>query len=238
MTITVDAITTASGPVRATTITAGETVTFSHAGAGSGVKGALVAIMHGGSVTDHVPTSVTYGGVLMTRIRWTDSIGSEPGATAIWFLGSGVPQGTQTVGYTVPAGTTDDIHSPCVTLLADSDLESIYDIGIASTSTTAPSRTMVNTAKTGTSCMAFAALYSSLNSPSFVENGNCTRISAADLGSFSSVFFRQTTAQTGTASFAIGGTCADSQATLTTVSIAEISLGGGSAIPVFMNHYQ
>ena len=98
MTITVDLATEA---IRTGT---GSPTTGNHGGAASGVKGVVIALMHGTSATDHI-SAVSYGGVALARkIRTTDTA-TEPGAAELWFLGAGVPQGTQTWSYTSGATT-------------------------------------------------------------------------------------------------------------------------------------
>lgn len=177
--------------------------TWSHGGAASGVKGVVVAIVHGTSATDHV-SACSYGGTALTRIvRHTDTT-TEPGAAELWFLGESVPQGTQTVSYT-PGSTTDDIHAVCITLLATADLEVVDSDGISSGGTTAdPSVTL---SYSGRRSLAIAALYGGGAAPSsFTPNGNCETVHDHDLGAFYSEVIRQTTS--GTADFAIGGTSA------------------------------
>lgn len=70
---------------------------WSHTGAVSGVKGVLVFTFVNANADD--ATSVTYGGVtvpVVTGGRALDTA-TEAGDCKAWFLGSGVPQGTQTV---------------------------------------------------------------------------------------------------------------------------------------------
>ncbi len=224
MTITVDA---ATENKRVDTTSP---LTFSHAGAASGVKGVLVALVHGASSTDHI-SAVSYGGVALGAdhvIRAVDTAG-EAGAAEIWFLGAGVPQGTQTVSYT-PDATTDDIHCVVITLLGDADLE-IIDSDSLSGDQADPSVTLQNTTKAGASAMAFAALYGGgLNAGSFTPNGNCTGVFSEGFGAYYSYVLRQTTAQTDAADFAIGGTAASDDVALVAVSVAETS-SGASAVP-------
>jgi hypothetical protein len=188
--------------------------TFSHAGAASGVKGVVLAIVHGTSATDHV-SAASYGGVAMTRIQRNTDTATEPGAAELWFLGSGVPQGTQTVSYT-PGSTTDDIHAVAITLLGADDLEVVDQDGINENAAN-PSVTLQYAGRT---CMAFAALYGGGAAPSsFTENANCTRVHDHDLGAFYSVITRQTTA--GNADFAIGGTASSDDVAYAAIAVSE-----------------
>src|SRR5574343_758666 len=112
--------------------------TFSHAAAASGVKGVVVAIVHGTSSTDHV-SAVSYGGVALTRVVRATDTATEPGAAELWFKGTGLSgvQGTQTVSYT-PGTTTDDIHAVCITLTGSADLIVVDSDSINTTITTGP----------------------------------------------------------------------------------------------------
>lgn len=189
--------------------------TFSHAGAASGVKGVVLALVHGTSSTDHV-TAASYGGVALTRIQRNTDTATEPGAAELWFLGTGVPQGTQNASYT-PGSTTDDFHAVCITLLGAADLEVVTQGGIDN-NVANPSVTL---AYGGRTCMSFAALYGGGAAPtSFTPNANCTTIHDHDLGAFYSGVIRQTTA--GSANFDIGGTSATDDVAFAAIAVSEV----------------
>lgn len=210
MTITVDLVTE---DLRTGT---SSPTSWTHNGAASGVKGALLMIVHGTSSTDHVSTA-KYGGVTMTRVaRFTDTV-TEPGAAEIWFLGSGLPQGSRLFSYTAGA-TTDDILAVGVTLLASTDLVVIDSDGQTENRAN-PSVTLNYNSR---SAMAFAALYSGLTDPTAITVGaNCTALSTTDIaGAFTGFFQRQTTA--GTADFTIGVTAATDDAGYAAVAVAEV----------------
>lgn len=209
MTVTVDA---ATEHVRTGTTSP---QTFSHAGAASGVKGVLLALVHGTSSTDHV-TAASYGGVAMTRIQRNVDTATEPGAAEWWFLGASVPQGTQTVSYT-PGSTTDDFHAVAITLLGADDLEIVDQDGISENAAN-PSVTLQYGGRT---CMAFAALYGGGAAPSsFTPNANCTTVHDHDLGAFYSEIIRQTTA--GSADFAVGGTASSDDVAFAAIAVSEV----------------
>ena len=189
--------------------------TFSHAGAASGVKGVVLAIVHGTSSTDHV-SAASYGGTALTRIQRNTDTATEPGAAELWFLGASVPQGTQTVSYT-PGATTDDIHAVAITLLGDADLEVVDQDGI-NDNVADPSVTLQYAGRT---CMAFAALYGGGAAPTaFTPNANCTTVHDHDLGAFYSEVIRQTTA--GSADFAIGGTASTDDVAFAAIAVSEV----------------
>lgn len=192
--------------------------TFSHAAAASGVKGVVLAIVHGASSTDHV-SAASYGGVALTRKQRNVDTATEPGAAELWFLGAGVPQGTQTVSYT-PGATTDDIHAVCITLKGADDLEVIAVDGIDN-NVANPSVTLNYAGRT---CMAFAALYGGgADGGSFTPNANCTTLHDEDLGNFYSEVICQTTA--GSADFAIGGTSSTDDVAFAAMAVTEVVAG-------------
>jgi len=217
MTVTVDVATEA---VRTDT---SSPFTWGHAGAASGVKGVIVAAVHGVSATDHI-SAVSYGGVALTRAqRNTDTV-TEQGAAEIWFLGSGVPQGNRTVSVTCGA-TTDDFHFTSITLLGDRDTRVIDADGI-SENVANPSVTLQYA---GYSAMAFAALYGGGAAPtSFTPNANCTTVHDHDLGAFYSEIIRQTTA--GSADFAIGGTSATDDVAFAAIAVTDDEATGTAAV--------
>jgi hypothetical protein len=187
-------------------------VVYSHSGAESGVKGVVLSIVRGIQATDHV-SAVSYGGTPMSRVVRATDTATELGAAELWFLGVSVPQGIQNVSYTLPSSLNDDFHSVCTTLLADTDLE-VIDFDSVSADASGgtlddPSLTLQNTTKTGTSAMAFGALYCGQGiETQFVQNSNCSMVYSEDFNNFISAVIRQTTAQTDTADFVIGGTTA------------------------------
>src|SRR4026208_2554961 len=72
--------------------------TFSHTPVGT-PRGVIVMItINAESGLDHI-TGVTYGGVAMARVTngFAQDTVTEPGSSYLYFLGSGIPTGTQTV---------------------------------------------------------------------------------------------------------------------------------------------
>lgn len=194
--------------------------TFSHTPAtlNNDVKGVVLAIVHGGSATDHV-SAASYGGIAMTRLQRNVDTATELGAAELWHLGSGIPQGTQTVSYT-PGATTDDIHAVVITLTADADTEPVDSDGI-SENVAGPSVTLQYGGRT---CIAIAALYGGGAAPtSFAPNVNCVTVHDHDLGAFYSEIIRQTTP--GSADFAIGGTAGSDDVAFAAVAISEVQVG-------------
>lgn len=211
MTITVDLATEA---IRTGT---GSPTTGSHAGAASGVKGVVIALMHGTSDTDHI-TAVSYGGVALTKQRRDTDPDTEAGAAELWFCGQGCPQGTQTWSYTSGA-TTDDIDCRVVTLLAATDLVIADTDGLSNTEGANPSLLMTSF---GRNCMAFAAQYSGLTAETSLTAGaSCTKVGSGELtGNFCSGMVRQTTS--GTGNFTIAMTSAADDLAFSAILVSEV----------------
>jgi len=90
--------------------------TVSHAGAASGVKGVLIRVVQGGGAggnqDDLGATPVaTYGGQALAEIADVANAGGEQSRVWFFFLGSGVPQGTQTASV-----TSNGTHSKAYTV--------------------------------------------------------------------------------------------------------------------------
>jgi hypothetical protein len=89
--------------------------TFSHTPVGI-PKGILVAITRTGAATDYV-SAVTYGGLAMTRTQFASDAAGEPGSAYLYFLGSGIPTGTQTVSISTD-GNAGAKRATCVSVTA------------------------------------------------------------------------------------------------------------------------
>lgn len=93
------------------------TTTVSHAGASSGIKGVILAACSFGNTLDL--SSCTYGGVNVPIKMLQDGSVRD---TAVAFLGSGVPQGTQNAVFTWGSANTNQPSLFVITLLSDGDL--------------------------------------------------------------------------------------------------------------------
>lgn len=113
---------------------------FSHAAGGS-VRGALLLI----SGPDAATTAASYGGVAMTQIPGSPatSVGEFVGAlppAQVFFLGSGVPTGTQTVTLTGPSA--NGVLAEIRTFNAATDMEVIDVLAISNPSIANPTGTL------------------------------------------------------------------------------------------------
>lgn len=114
---------------------------------------------------------VTYGGQLMNRVPtngYARDTAGEPGASYMYFLGSGIPTGAQTVAISVLGGT-DAKTAYCMTLNAGRDTR-VVTSGKVEGDTANPSVTLATPASfAGTCCSIF---YSGLNAPTGITPGS------------------------------------------------------------------
>lgn len=166
-------------------------------------KGIVLTAIHGASSTDHITGAVTYGGVALSRVVTAADTVGEPGRADIWFLGSGIPTGTQTVSIDLASATTDDFQFCCFVLYANGDMEAIDSDKVEGDAAN-PSVTLQYASRTA---MAFGALYGGGAAPSsFTPNADCVTLFEEDLGAFYAEVISQATP--GSSDFAIGGTSA------------------------------
>lgn len=91
---------------------------WTHTPAGT-PKGVVVVIAQGNSSQADQVAGVTYGGVAMSRIQFTgDGGGSEAGASYLYFLGSGIPTGSQTVAIDLTS-PSQNFAAWCYTVTTD-----------------------------------------------------------------------------------------------------------------------
>jgi hypothetical protein len=154
----------------------------------------VLVFVHTISATDTV-TSVTYGGTGLTRVDGGAAIDSagEPGRTDLFFLGSGLASGNQTItvnrtnnatvmyaaAATVTAATATNVTG-IVLLEGDGTMtvQSVTDGG-------AP-----------TNSLRYAGAYSGLQAPPPAGTGS-TLLTSIDFGNFGAALVRETTAGTG-----------------------------------------
>jgi hypothetical protein len=198
--------------------------------AGPPPDGIVVTVVHGTTSTDHV-TGITYGGVPMTRAVTAAHTGTEPGRADIWFLGTGIPPGLQTISATLATATTDDIHFVSNSIYNDEHTDMVVvdsdsQVGILAN----PSRTLQYG---GANALAIGAFYGGGAAPSaFVPNANCLSSTSWDMGNFYSFIFRQRAA--GTADFTIGGTAVSDDVAL---AVAAFGKSGGAAVNALPGSY-
>jgi hypothetical protein len=188
--------------------------TFTHTPAAGTPRAVVLTIVNGSSTP--LTASVTYGGVAMQSIVSATDTATETGRANIWFLGSGIPTGAQTVEIDLTSAASDDVQYTCMTFTAATDTE-VVDFDSINEDATNPSVTLQYG---GRSSIAIGALYSGLAAPSNISQvANTTLVSDHDFGNFSAEVARQTNA--GTADFTMGFTAANDDVAFVAIAIAE-----------------
>ncbi len=117
-------------------------------------RGIVVCAIHADTDTDHI-SSMTYGGVAMARAVTAIDATTEPGRADIWWLGRGVPTGTQTVSVDLTSATTDDIQFVVFGLTGAKNID-LVDTDKVEGNTTNPSVVM---SYAGRTCVTISAFY-------------------------------------------------------------------------------
>lgn len=136
-------------------------------------RGILVFIVENVGVSD-VISDVTYGGVPMTRIGYCIANTAEPGSVYAYFLGSGIPNGAQTVEVTVSSGTTS---KAAISFSVTGEGDTIVG-GVAMVFTKAGATTIANPSMTVRSipgyvqCLGLGAVFSGVNAPGSITPGS------------------------------------------------------------------
>ncbi len=164
--------------------------TVAHTG-GASVQGVFAFICSPDATTD-VVVGVTYDSVALARIRTNVDTVDEVGRVYIYFLGSGVSGGAQTLSVDKTAAVATWVN--CVTITAASDVEVIVDEGIDED----VDDPQVTLAFGGREAMSFGILYSGMESIGNIQDlADQTRLSnRAFAGTNLSVSSRLTNVQT------------------------------------------
>ncbi len=184
---------------------------------GAAPDAVAVVIANNGTVDDLINGVVSYGGVTMTRVL-SFTITSEPGRMYVYFLGSGVPSGAQTVSI-AHTGTSNVKWAATVTFTGTDDME-VVDSD-AGSGTSAISVTLDSGDRVA---VRVGIGFSASNSP-----GNITPISGYtfaqdhDFGPESGALVIQTTPADG--DVAIGYTGQALEHGLTAIAVTEVLAG-------------
>jgi hypothetical protein len=106
----------------------------------------------------HEVSSVTYGGIALSMSAHSPLIKSatESGAMSMWFLGTSIPTGAQTVSVTVSGSTSKRCSSVTVTAASDTSIDA--DATLSTDATTDPTITLPTT--TGVTTFVYACVIS------------------------------------------------------------------------------
>jgi hypothetical protein len=176
--------------------TPSQSVTFfewSHAGAASNVKGILVYTCETNTTNSNV-SGVTYNGVSLTEVSGsnaTDTLG-EPGRIRAWFLGSSVPQGTNTVRVD-RTSNTDGVYAVATTVTAGNDTAVVGTTAVHENHI--PSEVAVDDGSPGLNSVRFSGGY--FGNASVTVGANTTLVHRISLASQACVIGVETTAGQG-----------------------------------------
>ncbi len=205
----------------------GDPMTWLHT-PGAPPQAITVAVLHGASDTEHV-ASVTYGAVPLIPIISAVDSANEPGRCSLFFLGTGVPTGAQTVSVDLTSGTTDDIFGVSVSWFASGDCE-VIDSDKVDGDTLNPSVTLT---AGGRHNAVFGGIYAGGDSSgTTVAGAGVTEITAADLGAWVAKAARRTTP--GTTDFTFAYTAALDDVAMAALMFAEAAAPSTDSGPGFI----
>ena len=180
-------------------------------------QGVVVFVHVMNSATDTV-TSVTYGGTSMTRVSGGAAVDSagEPGRTDLFFLGSGLATGNQTITVN-RTNNANIMYATAATVTAATDTEVTGIILLQGDGTMAEQS--VNDGSPGTNSVRYAGAFSGLNAPPTV-GANSTLLQSIDVGNQTAALVRETTA--GQGSRLVGFTTASDDRAAVHVAVREL----------------
>jgi hypothetical protein len=160
----------------------------------TGTPQGVLVFVHTISATDTV-TSVTYGGTGLTRVDGGAAIDSagEPGRTDLFFLGSGLASGNQTITVNRTNNATV-MYAAAATVTAATDTNVTGIVLLEGDGTMAVQS--VTDGGAPTNSLRYAGAYSGLASPPPAGTGS-TLLTSIDFGQFGAAMVRETTAGTG-----------------------------------------
>jgi hypothetical protein len=174
--------------------TSSASFTWSHASSGT-PKGVVVFVHQVVTVTSDLCTGVTYGGVSMDPLgTYVSDTTTEPGSTKAYFLGSGVPTGTQNVVVS-RTNNTVAMYATCQTFGADGDTTTAGYVTQGG-DVSAWTGLDVDDGSPGTNSMRVMGMYSGPATIPAAGTGT-TRDQVIDFGNYGCSLYRQTTASQG-----------------------------------------
>ena len=186
------------------------TATFSWTHTPVGTPKGVAVIIVQEKATDQV-SGVTYGGVAMTRVRSDVRTVTEAGRVYIYFLGSSIPTGAQTVQVTLTG--TEDTNAVSLTVTATGDTAVDTSAGADLGVTADPSLSIVPTVQ----AEIFYGIFSGLAAPVTTVQTGSTHVAGKDYGTDSAMWARKS-ASAGTT---IGYTAASDDVCHSALAIKE-----------------
>lgn len=204
---------------------------WSHGGAVSLVKGVLVFVFNTSATADTV-SSVTYGGVALTAVTGGRAVdtASEFGSCKAYFLGSGVPQGTQTVVVN-RTNNANSMYAIAITFTAAQD--TTYAGVVLLQEDQVPAEQSITDNGSGVNAVRCSGnYYGGTNAPA--GGANSTRLQDISIAAARScAAYRETTAGTGTRSVGPAGGTSDDVAAVY-LAICE-TIANAAATPAVLN---
>lgn len=189
-------------------------------------RGVAVGIPQELATGDQV-ASITYGGAALGRVRRDVRTTTEACQVYWYFLGSGVPTGTQNCIITMnPASGCDDYAAAIVTLTGAADLEIVGQAGGDAGIIANPSLAISPT-KTAVILYAFA---SGLAAPVATVESGSTHMGGNDYGASSAMWARKAVSAGATT---IGYTAASDDVCHAAIAVGEVA---AKAPPPFQRH--
>lgn len=185
-------------------------------------RGVAIRIVQSGSGADEI-SDVTYGGVAMTRVRFTARTVTETGAVYLYFLGSNVPTGVQDASVT-STGTTSKRYAT-VTVTADRDTVVDADNGADAGIIANPSLTL-DYSDGRASWMGYYAIFSGLAAPVTTVAAGDSHQLGHDFGAASGMWSRKASSGSGGNSTTMGYTAASDDVCHAGLIIAEAPVAG------------
>lgn len=200
-------------------------LSFTHTPTGT-PRGVVVLVGQGDSGVDLV-TGVTYGGVAMTRAGAPALLTSgEVGAAFIYFLGSGIPTGAQTVAVSIGAGVFTR-QAVCCTMTAAADTAVDQYATVVNANATNPSVSLATTAATTTSI--YGLDWSGDSAAATSPAADLTEIVETTVGGATLSFVRKTALGSG-GTIAVAWTYSNDEAAAAAVAVKESAAAAKSLV--------
>lgn len=157
-------------------------------------QGVLVFVHVTNNATDTV-TSVTYGTVTLTRVPGGAAVDAagEPGRTDLFFAGTGLPTGNQTITVN-RLNNTRIMYATAATVTAATATNVLGIVLLEGDGTLAQQN--VDDGSPGTNSLRYAGAFSGLNAPP-AAGANSTLLQSIDVGNQTAALVRETTAGQG-----------------------------------------
>lgn len=200
---------------------------WTHSGAASGVQGAVVFTFTNTSTI--FVSGVTYGGLTLTEVTSATAVDSagEPGVCRAWFVGSGIPQGNQSVVVS-RTQNAQIIYATCATMTG-SGITKVIGAPVLVKNDAAQSEQSIDTQ--GRYAIRYAGTTSGLATPPGA-GASSTSLHVIDYSSLGNTFVRETTP--GTGNRAVGFTGASDDVAAVYIAITEINAEVSSVDKTFL----